>query len=143
MSILKKNSKGFTLIELVIVLAIAALILAGILLAVRGAQQSRRDTQRKDDAGKIGANIEQAASNYDGNYVGQAGGITLANFIARYTNPIRTPDGGTYAVSIAGAVGNCPAGAATANTVQIAISGRIWQVCMGLESQDWFRATSN
>ncbi len=62
----KTNNKGFTLIELVIVLAIAALILVGILLAVSGAQRSRRDQQRKSDLGRILANVETLESNQGG-----------------------------------------------------------------------------
>lgn len=46
---LRKSQRGFTLVEIVIVLAIGALILAGVLIAVLGAQQSRRDDQRKKD----------------------------------------------------------------------------------------------
>ena len=62
------NKKGFTLIEIVIVLAIAALVLAGILLAVRGAQENRRDSQRRADLGKLSAQLEASASNNNGVY---------------------------------------------------------------------------
>lgn len=67
------NKKGFTLIELVIVLAIGALVIAGIILAIGGAQQNRRDSQRKDDLGKIVAKLENFASNNNGCYPGSAG----------------------------------------------------------------------
>jgi prepilin-type N-terminal cleavage/methylation domain-containing protein len=63
---MEQKQKGFTLIEIVIVLAIAALVLAGVLIAVSGAQKSRRDTQRKDDVGKIASYLEQYASNNNG-----------------------------------------------------------------------------
>lgn len=63
-----KRNEGFTLIELVIVLAIAALILAGVLIAVSGAQQNRRDTQRKSDASTYSAALENWASNHNGAY---------------------------------------------------------------------------
>ncbi len=47
------KKKGFTLIEIVIVLAIAALILVIVFLAVGGAQRAQRDQASKDAAGKV------------------------------------------------------------------------------------------
>jgi prepilin-type N-terminal cleavage/methylation domain-containing protein len=47
------KKKGFTLIEIVIVLAIAALILVIVFLAVGGAQRSQRDTASQDGAAKM------------------------------------------------------------------------------------------
>jgi len=66
MSKLTKQPKGFTLIELVIVLAIAALVLAAILLAVGGAQRSQRDTTTKNSAGRVGSALQNFASNNNG-----------------------------------------------------------------------------
>lgn len=60
--------KGFTLIEIVIVLAIAALIMVIVFLAVQGAQRSRRDTQRRNAAGQVLAQMESFASNHAGAY---------------------------------------------------------------------------
>jgi prepilin-type N-terminal cleavage/methylation domain-containing protein len=60
--------KGFTLIEIVIVLAIAALIMVIVFLAVQGAQRSRRDTQTKNDVNRIIALGENFASANNGNY---------------------------------------------------------------------------
>lgn len=57
---LRKDKKGFTLIEVVIVLAIAALILVIVFLAVQGAQKSQRDNASKSGAGRAIA----AAQNY-------------------------------------------------------------------------------
>ena len=48
----KLSNKGFTLIEIVIVLAIAALIMVIVFLAVQGAQRSQRDTATKNNATK-------------------------------------------------------------------------------------------
>lgn len=57
---LRKDKKGFTLIEVVIVLAIAALILVIVFLAVAGAQRSQRDNAAKAGASRAVA----AAQNY-------------------------------------------------------------------------------
>jgi prepilin-type N-terminal cleavage/methylation domain-containing protein len=67
-----KDKKGFTLIEIVLVLAIAGLIMVIVFLAVSGAQRSRRDTQRKEDLSRIAAQIESYASNTNGCYPGSA-----------------------------------------------------------------------
>ena len=72
MSNLLKKEKGFTLIEIVLVLAIAGLLLVIVFLAVSGAQKSRRDTQRKNDLSRITAQIESYASNTNGCYPGSA-----------------------------------------------------------------------
>jgi prepilin-type N-terminal cleavage/methylation domain-containing protein len=60
---LLKKDKGFTLIEIVLVLAIAGLLLVIVFLALSGAQKSRRDTARKNDAARMLAAIESCASN--------------------------------------------------------------------------------
>jgi prepilin-type N-terminal cleavage/methylation domain-containing protein len=96
MNISTKKQKGFTLIELVIVLAIAALILAGILIAVSGAQRSRRDAQRKTDAGEMLANAETYASNHGG----IATGVTVALVQQNLTDP---QTGAAYSTIAAGA----------------------------------------
>lgn len=64
----RSPQKGFTLIEIVIVLAIAALIMVIVFLAVAGAQRSQRDTSTRNDAARVLAAAEQYASNNSGNY---------------------------------------------------------------------------
>jgi prepilin-type N-terminal cleavage/methylation domain-containing protein len=63
----KSNSdKGFTIIEVMIVLAIAGLILLIVFLAVPALQRNSRNTQRKDDAGRLAALIGEYESNNNG-----------------------------------------------------------------------------
>ena len=50
--------RGFTLIEIVLVLAIAGLLLMIVFVAVSGAQKSRRDFQRKNYAARVAASLE-------------------------------------------------------------------------------------
>ncbi len=59
----KTSSEGFTIIEVMIVLAIAALILLIVLLAVPALQRSANNTSRKNDTSAIAA----ALSNYVNN----------------------------------------------------------------------------
>ena len=53
----KTNSEGFTIIEVMIVLAIAALILLIVLLAVPALQRGSRNTQRKNDVSALAGAI--------------------------------------------------------------------------------------
>lgn len=74
---LRNKQSGFTLIEVVLVLAIGALIILMAVLAFSGAQRSRRDTARANLAGSIQAAVEQAAANTGGTYPDDAGFNTL------------------------------------------------------------------
>lgn len=64
----RSPKKGFTLIEIVIVLAIAALIMVIVFLAVAGAQRSQRDTTARNNAARVLAAAEQYAANNSGKY---------------------------------------------------------------------------
>ena len=59
---LSKNKKGFTIIEVLIVLAIAGLIIVIVLLAVPGLQRNNRNTARKTDAARASALLQEAIS---------------------------------------------------------------------------------
>jgi prepilin-type N-terminal cleavage/methylation domain-containing protein len=70
-----KPKNGFTIIEIMIVLAIAGLIMLIVFLAVPALQRSARNTQRKNDAAAISA----AIANYVDNNAGSTpGGIKAA-----------------------------------------------------------------
>lgn len=79
------SGKGFTLIEVVIVLAIAGLIFVIIFLAVSSAQRARRDNARQDAANRLMAAAEQSASNNNGAY--PANGWNGAGFFNNTGNP--------------------------------------------------------
>lgn len=63
---LKENQKGFTIIEVLIVLAIAGLIMVIVFLAVPALQRNSRNTQRTNDATKISAAVAQCMANRNG-----------------------------------------------------------------------------
>lgn len=63
-----QKQNGFTLIEIVIVLAIAALIMVIVFLAVQGAQRAQRDNTNKSAAGQALAQAEQFLANSSGVY---------------------------------------------------------------------------
>jgi len=61
---LKKDNKGFTIIEVLIVLAIAGLIMLVVFLAVPALQRNARNTSKRSDVSKaLGAVGESTANN--------------------------------------------------------------------------------
>jgi prepilin-type N-terminal cleavage/methylation domain-containing protein len=62
----QSKSEGFTIIEVMIVLAIAGLIILIVLLAVPALQRNGRNTAIKNDAAAITAGIAEYSSNNDG-----------------------------------------------------------------------------
>ncbi len=63
---LKKQEKGFTIVEVMIVLGIAGLIMLIVFLAVPALQRSQRNSSRKSDAARVGAVANEWLSNRNG-----------------------------------------------------------------------------
>ena len=57
-----KDAKGFTIIEVALVLAIAGLIFLVVFLALPALQRSQRDTARRQDAGRIISALQNCMS---------------------------------------------------------------------------------
>lgn len=74
-----KESKGFTIIEVLIVLAIAGLIMAVVLIAIPGLQRSQANTAAKTDATHIVAALTDFVSNNNGSLPS-----TPADFVTVY-----------------------------------------------------------
>lgn len=68
-----KQSKGFTIIEVMIVLAIAGLIILIVLLAVPALQRNSRNAAMKSDVSAIAAGTSEYATNNDGRTPNAAG----------------------------------------------------------------------
>ena len=62
----KDNQKGFTIIEVVLVLAIAGLIFLMVFIALPALQRSQRDTQRRDDVSRFISQLSSYATNNRG-----------------------------------------------------------------------------
>jgi prepilin-type N-terminal cleavage/methylation domain-containing protein len=94
----KLNKKGFTLIEVVLVLAIGGLIFLLAFLAFRNASVNRRDTQRRSDAGRF---ISEGA-NYSSDASGKAvadDAISVTVFVQTYLDdPWNDPSGLAYSI---------------------------------------------
>lgn len=62
---------GFTIIEVVLVLAIAGLIFLMVFIALPQLQRAQRDTQRREDMGRLASAVTQFQTNNNGNIPGQ------------------------------------------------------------------------
>ncbi len=77
-----RKETGFTIIEVVLVLAIAGLIFLVVFLALPQLQRSQRDSQRRSDAGRYLSALESYASNNNGSYPGNQ--TATDTFVADY-----------------------------------------------------------
>lgn len=81
-----KNKKGFTIIEVVLVLAIAGLIFLMVFIALPALQRSQRNTQREDDMARIITAVNDYQTNNNGktpfNMATKSG--VLDGFVVRY-----------------------------------------------------------
>lgn len=93
-----KGSRGFTIIEVVLVLAIAGLIFLMVFIALPALQRGQRDTQRKDDLSRINTQI----SNFQGSNRGKiptttGASPTIGSFVKNYLgNNTTTQTGSEY-----------------------------------------------
>lgn len=86
---MKKTEKGFTIIEVALVLAIGALIFLVIFLAVPALQRNQRNDARKRDV----SNVVEAVTNYNANHPTKALG---AGQVYNTNGPDKTKDLGVY-----------------------------------------------
>ncbi len=85
------SKKGFTIIEVVLVLAIAGLIFLMVFIALPALQRSQRDTQRRDDMARFLSQLNQYQANNGGTIPGDdvgnwnvAASGTDTSFITNY-----------------------------------------------------------
>jgi prepilin-type N-terminal cleavage/methylation domain-containing protein len=105
----KPNQKGFTIIEVMIVLAIAGLILLIVFLAIPALQRNSRNTQRKNDVAALLAAVAEFSNNNNGALPDTCTGTNPVTF-----NTVAA--GGTSSQTRMGYYNlGCAAGAATVN----------------------------
>ena len=76
---LKDTKKGFTIIEVLIVLAIAGLIILVVLLAIPSLQRNSRNTGRKNDVSRVGGAVTEWMSNNNGKIPVAANRTSIVN----------------------------------------------------------------
>ncbi len=79
MNVQTHKEKGFTIIEVVLVLAIAALIFLMVFIALPALQRSQRDTARKSDASSVAAAVTSYTSANRGSFPSTA---QLATYVS-------------------------------------------------------------
>ena len=76
-----KNKKGFTIIEVVLVLGIAGLIFLMVFIALPALQRNRRDTQRTSDITRLAS----AITNYESNNSGAIPSDKYGSYVSGHT----------------------------------------------------------
>lgn len=98
--------KGFTIIEVVLVLAIAGLIFLMVFVALPALQRSQRDTQRREDMSRFMSQLAQYQANNNGATPTGADAAALktayTNFITNYLrvggDAFADPNGTNYTI---------------------------------------------
>lgn len=99
----KKREEGFTIIEVLIVLAIAGLILLVVFLAVPALQRNGRNTSMKSDVQNLLGGVSEFMSNNDGlaptNITG-TGSITISNGATTQTTKLQASRQVVYGTAV-------------------------------------------
>lgn len=118
-----KSNKGFTIIEVVLVLAIAGLIFLMVFLALPALQRNQRDQQRTQDLGRVVSAYQTYKSNNQGIRPTDMDASTTNNavrplFNSTYLENFNTPAGDPYTVALSTAT-TAPRDTRPANDSQI------------------------
>jgi prepilin-type N-terminal cleavage/methylation domain-containing protein len=88
----KNNKKGFTIIEVVLVLAIAGLIFLMVFIALPALQRSQRNTRRRQDMARILSAFNDYQANNNGNFPNPDTAGDMEKFAKKYVDPSCTLD---------------------------------------------------
>lgn len=104
--ITQQNKKGFTIIEVVLVLAIAGLIFLMVFVALPALQRGQRDSQRRSDISRFMSQINSYQTNNGGRVPAadkDAMGKFLNNYMKRSSGEFVDPQSGNnYTVGFSG-----------------------------------------
>lgn len=105
------KQKGFTIIEVVLVLAIAALIFLMVFIALPALQRNQRDTQRRQDAGRFMSQLSSYATNNKGKVPSTTGELATFqnNYLKSSAGEFNDPTTGkAYEISLATSISSAP-----------------------------------
>lgn len=111
MNVQKNKGKGFTIIEVVLVLAIAGLIFLMVFIALPALQRNQRDTQRKNDMSRVQTAIQNYQSNNrnalpsDAEFTGTGANSFIGKYLKVGNDSFADPDGTDYSFKV-GTVGD-------------------------------------
>jgi prepilin-type N-terminal cleavage/methylation domain-containing protein len=100
---IKQEMKGFTIIEVLIVLAIAGLIMLVVFLAVPALQRNSRNTQRRNDISSYLGAVNEFVANNNGGIPTTAAHVATINGLANtgiLTEPTAAPSTGAQSGAI-------------------------------------------
>jgi prepilin-type N-terminal cleavage/methylation domain-containing protein len=98
----KQNQKGFTIIEVVLVLAIAGLIFLMVFIALPALQRNQRDTQRKNDLSRAQTAINNFQTNNrnklptDAQFTSGAAAGFRTSYLTTGADTFSDPNGNNY-----------------------------------------------
>jgi prepilin-type N-terminal cleavage/methylation domain-containing protein len=104
----KSKSRGFTIIEVVLVLAIAGLIFLMVFLALPALQRSQRDTQRKNDIARFMSQLVNYQSNNQGTVPTTQAALTafVTGYLTNNSQTFNDPStNGTYTTTYVASTG--------------------------------------
>lgn len=110
---MKKQQKGFTIIEVVLVLAIAGLIFLMVFIALPALQRGQRDGQRRQDASRFMSQINSFSTNNrgsvpaaDASSISTGSGSFAESYMKRSEGEFKDPQTGDDYVFMYGAANN-------------------------------------
>lgn len=92
------EGKGFTIIEVVLVLAIAGLIFLMVFIALPALQRSQRDTQRKDDLSRLQTAVTRYSSNNRGKLPSSFDSAFINSYLKTAGDTFTDPNGVDYTI---------------------------------------------
>ena len=114
MKTLSTKKQGFTIIEVVLVLAIAGLIFLMVFVALPALQRSQRDTQRRSDMSRLATALTNWQVNHNNSLPTESDETDfLNNYLKQNNGEFKDPTAGNYKLTIAdystnGSSGNNP-----------------------------------
>lgn len=107
---LNRTKAGFTIIEVVLVLAIAGLIFLMVFVALPALQRQQRDTQRRQDLSRVITAVQNYQTNNQGN-IPDFGTTFINNYLKAGGDSFQDPTGTAYAFYNKGSGGTAGIGA--------------------------------
>ena len=140
-----KTKRGFTIIEVVLVLAIAGLIFMMVFLALPALQRSQRDTQRRDDMARFISQVNQYQANNRGKVPTSTGThcandsdtadwcTFMKNYMRNASDDFTDPGGDDYQVNDHGSLA---AGETSANITSVTAVDHLIHVWHGVNCSE-------
>lgn len=116
---LQRKEKGFTIIEVVLVLAIAGLIFLMVFIALPALQRNQRDTARKSDVASVASGVVSYTGNNRGVFPTTTSLASYVTNVSDNTTSVSVGSALTSATTISpidGVIQVTPGSACTANT---------------------------